>query len=79
MKKSTLVIVIISLTGLRLFAQSANEKELIKKTITTFFDGMRTADTAMIRGTIAKGMVLQSVGTSYDGATQLIMKISMIF
>ncbi len=72
MKKLALFILLISLTASRLDAQGVDEKDAIKKTITTFFDGMRKADTTLIRGTISKGMVLHSVGTSKEGETKLI-------
>ena len=42
------------------------DKDDIKKTITTLFDGMRKGDSAMVRSTFAKGIVFQGVAAK-DG------------
>lgn len=42
------------------FAQNTDETA-VKATITQFFDGMRKADSTMLRGTLAPGAKLQSV------------------
>lgn len=47
-------------------------KDDIKKTITTLFDGMRKSDTALLRSAFHKDMVLQSVVNKKDGSTALV-------
>ncbi len=47
------------------FAQS--DEEGIKQTINSLFNGMRQADTAMIRASFAPGGILQSIGNSKEG------------
>ncbi|RYU90982.1 hypothetical protein EWM62_08075 [Mucilaginibacter terrigena] len=47
------------------------DKDDIKKTITTMFDGMRKGDSAMLHSTFHKDMVLQSVVNKKDGSTIL--------
>jgi len=57
-----------------LFATPAfcqNAEADIKQTINNLFDGMRKADTTLMRQAFAKGMVLQSIATKKDGATAL--------
>ena len=46
------------------FAQAqapAAEADAVKKTITAFFDGMRKGDSALVRSTLAPGVVLQAI------------------
>lgn len=52
-------------------AQST-ETAAIRQTIATLFDGMRKADTAMLRSAFVKDMVLQSIANKADGTTALI-------
>src|SRR5438874_598993 len=52
------------------FAQST-EHAAIRQTIATLFDGMRKADSAMVRSAFAKDMVLQSLGNKVDGSATL--------
>jgi ketosteroid isomerase-like protein len=54
------------------FGQTTAYEAGIKQTVNAFFDGMRKADTAMIRSTIAKDVVLQSVANKKDGTTALV-------
>jgi hypothetical protein len=49
-----------------------NETAAIKQTIATLFDGMRKADTTMVRSAFAKGMVLHSVAVKADATTALV-------
>ncbi|MCB2377140.1 nuclear transport factor 2 family protein [Hymenobacter sp. BT635] len=49
---------------------SPAETAAVKKTITTFFDGMRKTDSAMIRSTLAPGVVLHTI-VSRNGAMQV--------
>ncbi|PJJ60591.1 nuclear transport factor 2 family protein [Hymenobacter chitinivorans] len=52
------------------FAQtSAAETAAVKKTITTFFDGMRRGDSALVRSTLAPGVVLHTI-SSRSGTVQ---------
>ncbi|WP_162910531.1 nuclear transport factor 2 family protein [Hymenobacter oligotrophus] len=44
-------------------AQSATDANAVKKTIDTFFEGMRKGDSAMVRSTLAPGVVLQTIST----------------
>lgn len=60
-----------------LFAFSATafcqtDKDDVKKTITTMFDGMRKGDSTVLRGTFHKDMILQSVVNKKDGTTALL-------
>ncbi|KUG08841.1 nuclear transport factor 2 family protein [Solirubrum puertoriconensis] len=44
-------------------AQSASEANAVKKTIDTFFEGMRKGDSAMVRSTLAPAVVMQTIST----------------
>jgi hypothetical protein len=46
------------------------ETAAVKKTVTTFFDGMRRGDSILVRSTLAPGAVLHTI-SSRTGATQL--------
>jgi sporulation-control protein spo0M len=46
---------------------SPAETAAVKKTITTFFDGMRKGDSALVRGTLAPGVVLHTISTKSGG------------
>jgi hypothetical protein len=48
----------------------AAETEAVKKTIQTFFDGMRRGDSAAVRATLAPGAVFHTLSTK-AGQTQL--------
>ncbi|WP_324678816.1 nuclear transport factor 2 family protein [Hymenobacter sp. GOD-10R] len=50
--------------------QPAAETEAIKKTVTTFFDGMRRGDSTLVRSTLAPGVVLHTI-SNRNGNTQL--------
>jgi hypothetical protein len=43
----------------------------VKQTINTMFDAMRKGDSALLRSTFSKDMVLQSVSTNKDGKSVL--------
>ena len=67
MKK--LLLVLLPCTGA--FAQQpAPENEAVKKTITSFFDGMRRGDSTLVRSTLAPGVILHTISTR-NGTTQL--------
>ncbi len=70
MKKLLLLCLILVFTA-KAYSQQA-EEAAIKKTIITLFDGMRKADTAMLKSTFAKGMVLQSIANKKDGTTAVV-------
>ncbi|UOQ71088.1 nuclear transport factor 2 family protein [Hymenobacter cellulosilyticus] len=48
---------------------SPSETAAVKKTITTFFDGMRKGDSTMVRNTLATGVVLHTI-MSRNGVVQ---------
>ncbi|WP_345117031.1 nuclear transport factor 2 family protein [Hymenobacter algoricola] len=53
------------------FAQTGPaETAAVKATITTFFTGMRQGDSTMVRGTLAPGVVLQTI-TTKEGTTRV--------
>ncbi|WP_139921646.1 nuclear transport factor 2 family protein [Hymenobacter sp. DG01] len=53
------------------FAQKpANETEAVKRTIQTFFEGMRKGDSTMVRATLAPGAVFHTISTK-GGQIQL--------
>lgn len=68
MKK--LITAILCLFAIPAFSQT--DEAGIKQTINKFFDGMRKGDTTMMRSTIAKDVVLQSVANKKDGTTALV-------
>ncbi|WP_345225526.1 nuclear transport factor 2 family protein [Hymenobacter koreensis] len=55
------------------FAQKgapATDVEAVKKTINTFFDGMRKGDSALVRSTLAPTAILQTI-TNRNGVVQV--------
>lgn len=68
MKKIILATLLLAFTT-SAFCQT--DKDDIKKTINTLFDGMRKGDTAMLRSAFHKDMVLQSVVNIRKGAPML--------
>ncbi|MCB2410519.1 nuclear transport factor 2 family protein [Hymenobacter lucidus] len=65
MKKTVLSLLLLLTAGSTAAAAqtSASETAAVKKTITTFFDGMRRGDSTMVRGTLAPGAVLHTINT----------------
>ncbi|SHJ23327.1 Putative lumazine-binding [Hymenobacter daecheongensis DSM 21074] len=62
MKHLLLAVALLTTTQAR--AQTATaETEAVKKTITTFFTGMRQGDSTLVRSTLAPGAVLQTIET----------------
>ncbi|OON69433.1 nuclear transport factor 2 family protein [Hymenobacter sp. CRA2] len=49
----------------------AAETEAVRKTINTFFDGMRKGDSALVRSSLAPSVVLQTISTR-GGTTQVL-------
>jgi hypothetical protein len=70
MKKTIIITGLFCLFATTAFCQT--DEANIKKTITTFFDGMRNADTTLMRSTIVKDVVLQSIANKKDGTTALV-------
>ncbi|WP_445382343.1 nuclear transport factor 2 family protein [Robiginitalea sp. IMCC43444] len=52
-------------------AQSGADYEAVKAVIDQFFEGFHKRDTAMMRSVLAEKVLLQTIGKSPDGATQL--------
>ncbi|MCC2546251.1 nuclear transport factor 2 family protein [Hymenobacter sp. BT175] len=63
MKKAFLSLLLTCGTPAAFAQTSAAETEAVKKTITTFFDGMRRADSTLIRSTLAPGVILHSISS----------------
>jgi hypothetical protein len=55
------------------FAQQT-EIAAIKQTINNMFNAMRKTDSALLRSTFAKGMILHSIGKAKDGSTTVLME-----
>ncbi|QXV65502.1 nuclear transport factor 2 family protein [Mucilaginibacter sp. 21P] len=68
--RKLITLIILTIFFFSAFAQT--DKEDIKKTINTLFDGMRKGDSTMLRSAFHKDMVLQSVTNKKDGTTVLI-------
>ncbi|PAW92019.1 hypothetical protein CKK33_00315 [Mucilaginibacter sp. MD40] len=68
--KKLLILLTITIFSLPALAQT--DREDIKKTINTLFEGMRKGDSTMLRSVFHKDMVLQSVANKKDGSTVLI-------
>jgi hypothetical protein len=62
------VILLLSLFGsFQLYAQSNTEETAVKAAINLLFDGMRNADTAMIRKAFAAQNTMQTIAKNKDG------------
>ncbi|HEK21758.1 MULTISPECIES: nuclear transport factor 2 family protein [unclassified Mucilaginibacter] len=68
--RKLLILLTISIFSLPALAQT--DREDIKKTINTLFEGMRKGDSTVLRSVFHKDMVLQSVASKKDGSTVLI-------
>ncbi|MBL4678533.1 MAG: nuclear transport factor 2 family protein [Mucilaginibacter sp.] len=68
--KKLFTLLTIMILSIPTFAQT--DKDDIKKTINTMFEGMKKADTAMLSSTFHKDMVLQSVANKKDGSVALV-------
>lgn len=49
------------------FAQSKNDEEAVKATINMLFDGMRNADTTMLKNAFAGKSILETIAKTKDG------------
>ena len=70
--KKLLLITILAFLSIPAFCQT--DKDDIKKTINTLFDGMRKGDSTMLRNAFYKDMVLQSVANKKDGSIALLIE-----
>ncbi len=70
MKKQLLTVLFFALYG-NCFAQQA-DIAAVKQTINNMFDAMRKTDSALLRSTFGKGMVLHSIGKAKDGSAILV-------
>jgi hypothetical protein len=55
---------------------TAQETEAVKKTIQTFFEGMRKGDSALVRSTVAPGAVFHAIATRNSSPQLLIQNPS---
>jgi hypothetical protein len=59
----TLLLLVLTASAHPAFAQkTTSETEVVKQTITTFFDGMRRGDSTLVRRTLAPGAVFHGIG-----------------
>ncbi len=65
MKQISLLVLLLAL-GFGSFAQT-NEEEAVKATVNQLFEGMRKADTALVRQAFAKQNVMQTIVKGKDG------------
>jgi hypothetical protein len=61
MRKLLLSCLLLPASQLAYAQASAAETEAVKKTINTFFEGMRKGDSALVRSSLAPGVVLQAI------------------
>ncbi|MBB2146056.1 hypothetical protein GM921_11205 [Pedobacter sp. LMG 31464] len=62
-----LSIILFLFGSIQLYAQSNTEETAVKATINLLFDGMRNADTAMIRKAFATQNTMQTIAKNKDG------------
>ncbi|QIX59901.1 hypothetical protein HER32_01310 [Hymenobacter sp. BT18] len=53
--------------------KSTSDADAAKKTITTFFEGLRKGDSTLVRSTLAPGVVLQTI-SNRGGKTQVLVE-----
>ena len=70
MKHLLLAALLLAATGATAQTTAPAETEAVKKTIQTFFEGMRKGDSTMVRSTIAPGAVFHTMAAR-NGTTQL--------
>ena len=64
--KKLFIITAVLVSASHLFAQQTGT-DSVKQTVKTLFDGMRKGDSALLKSTFAKNMILQSVSDGKDG------------
>ncbi len=65
MKHSLLIILILAFSNS--FAQNSTEENAVKATINLLFDGMRSADSTMIRKSFAAKVTMETIAKTKDG------------
>lgn len=66
----TYVFVLFSIISLQLFAQES-EEIAVQKTIEAFFEGFHAQDSTQIKQTVAKDVILQTIGKNKEGNSSL--------
>ncbi|TKC12451.1 nuclear transport factor 2 family protein [Pedobacter polaris] len=67
MKQISLLLLLIVLSFNQSFAQAKSEEEAVKATINLLFDGMRNADTTMLRKAFAGKNTMETIAKTKDG------------
>ncbi|MFI5451681.1 hypothetical protein ACHMWN_05935 [Pedobacter sp. UC225_61] len=67
MKRLSFILLLSIFGSIQLYAQSNTEETAVKTTINLLFDGMRNADTAMIRKALAAQNIMQTIAKNKDG------------
>lgn len=67
MKQIYLLLLIVILGFNKIFAQVNTEEDAVKATINMLFDGMRNADTTMLRNAFAAKNTLETIAKTKDG------------
>jgi len=68
--KKLLIVIMLILAGRAVYCQQT-ATEAVKHTVNTMFEAMRKGDSALLRSTFSKDMVLQSMSTNKDGKSVL--------
>jgi hypothetical protein len=73
MQKKLLLVLFILFCTFSIAAQSTNKttEDSIKQTIQTFFKGMQSKDTGLIRTTLTTSMIMQTIEKSAKGQVQI--------
>lgn len=67
MKQINILLLIVVLGFNKSFAQVKTEEDVVKATINRLFDGMRNADTTMLRNAFAAKNTLETIAKTKDG------------
>ena len=68
MKKRLLFILFIAISTLQIMAQTT-ATDSVKMTVNRFFEGMKNADTSLIRSTLTEGVIFQTIARTKEGET----------
>ena len=68
MKKRLLFILFIAISTLQIMAQTT-ATDSVKMTVNRFFEGMKNADTSLIRSTLTEGVIFQTIARAKEGET----------
>jgi Putative lumazine-binding len=66
-----LILALLAYATASIAQKDKSAESAVKATINRFFEGMEKGDTAMLRSTCAKGIILQSYGKDKSGKLQL--------